>query len=52
MEKTFSTNSDSKDEQYHRYVIAKIKRGIERAKSEGVISHEDAKKRLRKWIEI
>ena len=39
------------DIQYHLYVIEKINKGLKRAKTEGVISHEEAKKRLGKWIQ-
>ncbi len=38
------------DVQYHLYVLEKIQRGIDRAEKEGAISHEDAKKRLDKWL--
>jgi len=38
------------DIQYHLYVLEKIRRGIQRAESEGTIPHEEAKKRLGKWI--
>ncbi len=38
------------DIQYHLYILEKIKTGLERAESEGVISHEEAEKRLEKWI--
>ena len=38
------------DIQYHLYVLEKIQKGIERAAKEGTISHEQAKKRLSKWI--
>ena len=38
------------DVQYHLYVVEKVQRGIERAESKGTISHEEAKKRLSKWI--
>lgn len=38
------------DIQYHLYVLEKVKRGIVRAETEGVISHEDAKGRLGKWL--
>ena len=36
------------DIQYHLYVLEKARRGIERAETEGAISHEDAKARLGK----
>jgi hypothetical protein len=38
------------DIQYHLYVLEKVKRGLERAESEGAISHADAKARLGKWL--
>lgn len=38
------------DIQYHLYVLEKVKRGLERAEAEGVVSHEDAKVRLGKWL--
>ena len=38
------------DIQYHLYVIEKIHRGIERAEKEGIVTQEDAEKRLSKWI--
>jgi hypothetical protein len=37
------------DVQYHLYVIEKIRKGIERAESEGVISQEEVERRLAKW---
>ena len=38
------------DIQYHLYVLEKIRRGSERADAEGVLSHEQAKQRLGKWL--
>ena len=38
------------DIQYHLYVIEKIHRGVERAEKEGIVTEEDAEKRLSKWI--
>ncbi len=38
------------DIQYHLYVLEKIQKGIDRAEKEGTVSHEEAKKRLSKWI--
>ena len=43
-------DSSFEDIQYHLYVLEKVKRGIERAETEGAISHEDAKDRLNKWL--
>lgn len=38
------------DIQYHLYVLEKVKRGMERAATEGTVSHEEAKVRLGKWL--
>jgi hypothetical protein len=43
-------NSSYEDIQYHLYVLEKVKRGLERADKEGTISHEEAAKRLNKWL--
>ena len=40
------------DIQYHLYVLEKVKRGLARAETESVISHEDAKARLGKWLAV
>ncbi|OGA64128.1 MAG: hypothetical protein A3G81_01680 [Betaproteobacteria bacterium RIFCSPLOWO2_12_FULL_65_14] len=42
--------SSLEDIQYHLYVLEKVKRGLERAQTEGALSHEDAKARLGKWL--
>ncbi|NOT86145.1 MAG: hypothetical protein HOP02_15510 [Methylococcaceae bacterium] len=38
------------DIQYHLYVLEKVKRGLDRVEAEGAIAHEEAKKRLHKWL--
>lgn len=38
------------DIQYHLYVLEKVNRGLERAETEGAVSHEAAKVRLGKWL--
>lgn len=38
------------DIQVHLHVLEKVKRGMERAATEGTISHEEAKARLGKWL--
>jgi ribosomal protein S20 len=38
------------DIQYHLYVIEKIQRGIEAAEKKGVVSQEEAEKRLGRWV--
>ena len=43
-------DSSFEDIQYHLYVLEKVKRGIERAETEGAVSHEDVKARLNKWL--
>jgi hypothetical protein len=42
-------NCSLEDVQYELYVIQKVRRGLEAADKSGV-SHEDAKKRLRRWL--
>ena len=37
------------DVQYHLYVIEKIRRGIQRAQKEGIISQKEVERRLSKW---
>lgn len=37
------------DVQYHLYVLGKVRKGIERAESEGTLSREEAERRLAKW---
>ena len=37
------------DVQYHLYVLEKIRRGIQRAQSEGTVPHEKVEKRLSRW---
>jgi len=37
------------DVQYHLYVLAKIRRGIERAESEGTLSQDEVERRMAKW---
>ena len=44
-------DSTLEDIQYHLYVLEKVKRGVERAESEGTLSHTEAKQRLGKWLD-
>ena len=37
------------DVQYHLYVIGKIRKGIERAETEGAVAQEEVERRLSKW---
>ena len=43
-------SSSFEDIQYHLYVLEKVRRGLQRADNEGVVSHADAKVRLGKWL--
>jgi len=45
-----SDSSSFEDIQYHLYVLEKVNRGLERVGTEGVISHDDAKTHLGKWL--
>lgn len=44
-------DSSLEDIQYHLYVLEKVKRGVERAESEGTLSPTEAKQRLGKWLD-
>ena len=43
-------SSSLEDMQYHLYVTEKIRRGLERAETEGTLSQEQAEERLGKWL--
>ena len=43
-------NCTYEDIQYHLYVVEKIKNGINRAENGEVLSHQDAKERMAKWL--
>lgn len=38
------------DIQYHLYVIEKVRAGLKRADTEGVIEQDEAEARMAKWI--
>lgn len=38
------------DIQYHLYVIAKVRNGLEAAESQGTVSHEEVEQRFSKWL--
>lgn len=44
-------DSSLEDIQYHLYVLEKVKRGEERAESEGTLSDTEARQRLGKWLD-
>lgn len=37
------------DVQYHLYVVEKIRRGMERAETEAVLSQDDVERKFSKW---
>jgi len=43
-------NCTYEDIQYHLYVIEKIQKGKERAAAGETLSHDNAKKRISKWL--
>ena len=51
MLETLPDDSSLEDIQYHLYVLEKVKRGVERAESEGALSHTEIKQRLGKWLD-
>lgn len=38
------------DVQYHLYVLDKVRRGLEDARTNGVLSQEDVEDRVSKWL--
>lgn len=48
--KRLPEGSSLEDVQYHLYVIEKIRRGLERAETEGAIPQVQAEDRLGKWL--
>lgn len=48
--KNLPDDSSYEDIQYHLYVLEKIRRGEERAQSQGTLTQEQAEDRLAKWL--
>jgi predicted transcriptional regulator len=42
--------STFEDIQYHLYVLEKIRRGTQRADTEGTLTQQEVEAKLRKWI--
>jgi hypothetical protein len=38
------------DIQYHLYVIAKVRKGLEAADSQGTVAQDEVERRLSKWL--
>jgi hypothetical protein len=43
-------NSSVEDIQYHLYVLDKVRRGLEDARINGILSQEEVEARLTKWL--
>jgi len=43
-------NCSLEDIQYHLYVLEKVQRGLDEARSNATLSQEEAEKRLGKWL--
>ena len=43
-------NASVEDIQYHLYVLDKVRRGLEDARTNGAISQEEVETRLNKWL--
>jgi len=43
-------DSTYEDIQYHLYVIEKIRRGIDRAEAEGILSQDDVELKFGQWL--
>ena len=37
------------DIQYHLYVLEKVRRGLDRADTEGILTQEEVEERMKKW---
>jgi len=48
---TLPDDTSLEDIQYHLYVLEKVRRGVERAESEGALSQAEARQRLEKWLD-
>jgi hypothetical protein len=43
-------NCSLEDIQYHLYVLEKVQRGLEEARTSGTLSQEEVEKQLGKWL--
>lgn len=43
-------NASVEDIQYHLYVLDKVRRGLEDARTNGTLSQEEVETRLSKWL--
>ena len=43
-------NASVEDIQYHLYVLDKVRRGLEDARTNGTLSQEEVENRLSKWL--
>jgi predicted transcriptional regulator len=43
-------SSSVEDIQYHLYVLDKVRRGLEDARTNGVVSQEEVESRLNQWL--
>lgn len=50
MLESLPADSSFEDIQYHLYVLEKVKRGLDRADREGVLSDEAVTQRLGRWL--
>jgi hypothetical protein len=48
--KKLPDNCSVEDIQYHLYVLDKVRRGLEDARSNGTLSQEEVEARLSKWL--
>lgn len=51
MLETLPDDASLEDIQYHLYVLEKVKKGVSRAKREGVLEHSEVNLRLGRWLE-
>ena len=49
--KTLPDDATLEDIQYHLYVLEKVKRGEQRAETEGTLTQDDVTERMRQWLD-
>ena len=48
--KSLPDDCSLEDVQYHLYVLEKVNAGLNRAETEGALTHEEVTERMSKWV--
>jgi len=49
--KTLPDDATLEDIQYHLYVLEKVKKGEQRAETEGTLTQDEVTERMRQWLD-